>query len=181
LDPASRAPLCAAEAKQLRSERTDRTRPFVVEAMILNRQRRTRIPLQKLRKFLARVERQLQTPAGSLTVCLVSTAQIARWNRAYRGKEGPTDVLSFPAEQEHTRRRPGLRRGWTNNFKYLGDIAVAPEVARRNARRFARSFEDEMRILILHGILHLLGYDHETDAGQMDRRERRLRRKFGLA
>jgi probable rRNA maturation factor len=149
--------------------------------MILNRQHRIRIPLQKLRRFLARVQRQLQTPAGSLTVCLVSNAQISRWNRAYRGREGPTDVLSFPAEQEQTRRRRHLRRGRTNNFKYLGDIAVAPEVAWRNARIFGRTFEDEMRILILHGILHLLGYDHETDAGQMDRRECRLRRKFGLA
>jgi len=63
---------------------------------------------------------------------------------------------------------------------YIGDIAIAPAVARRNARRFGRSFEDEMRILILHGILHLMGYDHETDDGQMDRREQRLRRALGL-
>jgi len=63
----------------------------------------------------------------------------------------------------------------------VGDIAIAPAVARRNALRFGRTFEDEMRILILHGALHLMGYDHETDTGQMDRRERRLRRKLGLA
>ena len=63
---------------------------------------------------------------------------------------------------------------------YLGDIAIAPAVARRNALRFGRAFDHEMRILILHGILHLLGYDHETDAGQMDRREHRLRRDLGL-
>jgi probable rRNA maturation factor len=64
---------------------------------------------------------------------------------------------------------------------YLGDIAVAPAVARRNARRFGRTFAEEMHILILHGMLHLMGYDHETDTGQMDRRERRLRRALGLA
>jgi len=63
---------------------------------------------------------------------------------------------------------------------YLGDIAIAPAVARRNALRFGRSFDHELRILILHGILHLLGYDHESDSGQMDRRENRLRRALGL-
>jgi probable rRNA maturation factor len=63
----------------------------------------------------------------------------------------------------------------------LGDIAVAPSIARANARRLGRTFDDEMRILILHGILHLMGYDHETDSGQMDRREKRLRVELGLA
>ena len=63
---------------------------------------------------------------------------------------------------------------------YLGDIAIAPAVARRNALRFGRAFDYEMRVLILHGILHLLGYDHETDSGEMDRRENRLRRELGL-
>lgn len=63
---------------------------------------------------------------------------------------------------------------------YLGDIAIAPAVARRNARRFARTLDGELKILILHGVLHLLGYDHETDQGQMDRVEARLRRRLGL-
>jgi probable rRNA maturation factor len=64
--------------------------------------------------------------------------------------------------------------------KYFGDIAIAPAVARRNARRFGRTFDNEMRILILHGILHLMGYDHEADDGQMERRENRLRRELKL-
>ena len=63
---------------------------------------------------------------------------------------------------------------------YLGDIAIAPEVARHNAEAFGRTFGDEMRILILHGILHLMGYDHETDTGQMERREQSLRRTLRL-
>jgi len=62
----------------------------------------------------------------------------------------------------------------------LGDIAISPETARRNARRFNRTLPDELRILILHGVLHLLGYDHETDRGEMLRLERRLRRELGL-
>jgi probable rRNA maturation factor len=161
--------------------------------MIVNHQRRIRIPMEELRKFLARAQRMLRLPADSVTVCLVTDGEIARWNRAYRSKARPTDVLSFPAYD-------GSMKGAQQRLKalsaaaslplspssgdppyYLGDIAVAPAVARRNARRFGRKFGDEMRTLILHGLLHLLGYDHETDTGEMDRCERRLRRRLGLA
>jgi len=148
--------------------------------------------MARLREFLARAQQQLQLSAQSLTVCLVSDAEIARWNSGYRNKHGPTDVLSFPARLRSKRRgsRTDRARGKTGtgdpagaaaDATYLGDIAIAPAVARRNARRFGRKFEDELRILILHGMLHLMGYDHETDSGQMDRRERSLRRKLGLA
>jgi len=138
---------------------------------------------------LARAQREVRLPAGSLTVCLVTNAEIARWNRGYRDKNGPTDVLSFPVDAgTTTHRKNGIffaspPSGLTSAARhdYLGDIAIAPAVARRNARRFGRTFEDEMRILILHGMLHLMGYDHETDSGQMDRREQRLRRTLGLA
>ena len=157
--------------------------------MILNRQRRIRVPSKKLEKFLARAQKEVRLPAGSLTVCLVTNAEIARWNRGYRDKNGPTDVLSFPVNAGTTTHpKNGIffaspPSGLTSAARhdYLGDIAIAPAVARRNARRFGRTFEDEMRILILHGMLHLMGYDHETDTGQMDRRERRLRRTLGLA
>ena len=159
--------------------------------MILNQQRRVSVSMGLLGRFLSRARRALRLPAGSLTVCLVTDAQMARWNRAYRAKPGPTDVLSFPAEvKEPKRGRHGAqprRRGlpssawFTASDFYLGDIAIAPGVARRNARRFGRTFNDEMRILLLHGMLHLMGYDHETDTGQMDRREQRLRRTLGLA
>ena len=122
-------------------------------------------------------------PAGSFSVCLVTNAQIARWNRAYRGKSGPTDVLSFPAELTRKPRHKSSRASGNQpaNGDYLGDIAIAPAVARRNALRFGRTFEEEMRILVLHGMLHLMGYDHETDRGQMDRREQKVRRELGLA
>jgi probable rRNA maturation factor len=164
--------------------------------MILNRQRRIRVPLTDLRRFLARARRALRLPARSLTVCLVSDAEIARWNRLYRGKKGPTDVLSFPAGEAQAKlRKRGAQansrpRGTSDAFpsvsrafspSYLGDIAIAPGVARRNARRLGRAFNQEMHILVLHGMLHLMGYNHETDSGEMDRRERRLRRALGLA
>jgi probable rRNA maturation factor len=152
--------------------------------MIFNRQRSVRVPSKELDEFFARARRLLRVPSDSFSVCLVSDAEMARWNRAYRGKPGPTDVLSFRAGERATwngqrKRRPAP--GKAKGARYLGDIAIAPAVARRNAARFGRTLSEEMRILILHGMLHLMGYDHETDRGQMDRRERRLRRSLGLS
>jgi probable rRNA maturation factor len=156
--------------------------------MILNRQRHVRISISRLEKFLAAAQKRLGVAASSLTVALVSDAEIARWNRSYRGKNKPTDVLSFPVEDEAAAKgnfvKQRSRRRTTRSAArgdYLGDIAIAPRVARKNAEEFGRTFEIEMRILILHGILHLMGYDHETDTGQMERRENRLRRELGLA
>jgi probable rRNA maturation factor len=155
--------------------------------MILNRQRGIRVSIRKLDEFAAVARKLLKLPHDAVTVCLVSNVEMARWNRAYRGKEGPTDVLSFPCDGAGFRtKRTNLKnrlRSSANSAEaasYLGDIAVAPGVARRNALRFGRTFDQEMRILILHGMLHLMGYDHETDTGQMDRRERKLRRALKL-
>jgi probable rRNA maturation factor len=151
--------------------------------MILNRQRSVRVSTRELDKFLVRALRRLRLPTDSLTVCLVEKRDMSRWNLAYRGKKGPTDVLSFPTNgtQRHGKDPDLPERGMNSaSDSYLGDIAIAPAVARRNATRFRRTFKEEMRILILHGILHLMGYDHETDDGQMDRREQRLRRECRL-
>jgi len=156
--------------------------------MILNRQREVRISISPLEKFLRRAQSRLRLPAGSLTVALVSNADIAGWNRSYRGKNRPTDVLSFPVKRSSPQRRArksavkaAAAPADSGDGPYLGDIAIAPAVARENAARLGRTFETEMRILILHGILHLMGYDHETDTGQMERRERTLRRDLGIA
>ena len=167
--------------------------------MILNQQRRIRVSIAALNRFLSAAQRRLHLSPDSLTVALVTDAQMTRWNQAYRGKNRPTDVLSFPDDgpRPYTAAR-GIRNGqplrhaWRtakrkraacspSSASYLGDIAIAPAIARRNARRLGRSFHDEMRILILHGMLHLLGYDHDADSGQMDHRERELRRGLGLA
>ena len=155
--------------------------------MIQNQQRRVRVPIAELNRFFARVRKRLRIPADAITIVLVTDPKMKAWNRAFRGKNRPTDVLSFPGDDS-----PEQRKGSAKNQRksragrraadfYLGDIAIAPAVARGNARRFGRPFTIEMRILILHGILHLMGYDHETDQGQMDRREARLRRELGLA
>lgn len=154
--------------------------------MILNRQKRIRVKLRALDDFLHCAAAQLRLPEDPATICLVTDAQMARWNRIYRGKDRPTDVLSFPANAQ----APSVNgktpvpsksfRAFREN-KYLGDIAIAPAVAQRNARVFGRSFDQEMRILALHGLLHLMGYDHETDNGAMERLEIRLRRKLRIA
>ena len=153
--------------------------------MILNRQRTVRVARPALESFLRRVRRRLGLGAAEVTVCLVSDAEIARMNESFRKKKGPTDVLSFPAI---SRRRPArlpvrrpARRSARNRSQFLGDIAISPATARRNAKEYGRPLPVELQILILHGVLHLLGYDHETDSGQMERVEQRLRRRFGLA
>ena len=149
--------------------------------MIVNRQRAARLAQPPLESFLRRVRNELGLEEESLTVCLVSDAEIARMNEKFRKKKGPTDVLSFPTE---ARRRPvRVRRGSrpVKRGEYLGDIVISPATARRYAKKHERKLSTELQVLILHGVLHLLGYDHETDRGEMDRVERRLRKRFGLA
>lgn len=144
--------------------------------MILNRQRAIRVSPTSLNRFLGRVRRTLRLSADAVSVCLVENREMARLNQSYRGKRGPTDVLSFPAQAGRT---PGVRAG-NGKGDFLGDIAIAPAVARRNAAEWGRTTQRELEILVLHGVLHLLGYDHETDNGEMERYELRLRRKLGL-
>lgn len=149
--------------------------------MIVNRQRTVRLARLPLELFLGRVREELGLGETAVTVCFVSDAEIARMNEEYRKKKGPTDVLSFPAVR---RRRPvRLRRGVRalKTGEYLGDVAISPATARRNANKTERSLQNELRVLILHGALHLLGYDHETDRGEMARVESRLRKRLGIA
>ncbi len=166
--------------------------------MILNRQRTVRLQRRSLELFLRRAQRELGVAEAQVTICLVSDTEIARMNEAFRKKKGPTDVLSFPAAKRRTRTgRMAMRvhrqkksgnasgnargNGAEKAGDVLGDIAIAPATARRNAKTHGRSLPAELQILILHGVLHLLGYDHEADGGEMDRIEKRLRRRLGLA
>ena len=152
--------------------------------MILNRQRAVRVVRGPLEEFLQQVVQEIELRGAGVTVCLVSDAEMARMNLAFRRKHGPTDVLSFPVATENRRKKhytEFTERSEDAEKKYLGDIAIAPGTARRYAKKNGRSLSGELRVLILHGVLHLLGYDHETDRGEMDRIERKLRRRFGLA
>jgi len=99
-----------------------------------------------------------------MTVAIVSDARVRALNRQYRRKDTATDVLSFPSDE----------RG------YLGDVVIAAGVAKRQAREAGHPLTTELRVLALHGLLHLLGYDHERDDDRMARLERRLRKRGGL-
>ncbi len=118
---------------------------------------------------------------GVVSVALVSDQRGRALNRQYRRKDYATDVLSFPAAASPQRSRtPRRRPPGAVAAPFLGDIVIARGVARRQAREARHSEQTELRVLALHGLLHLLGYDHEQDEGRMLRLERRLRRKGGL-
>ncbi len=114
------------------------------------------------RRLLRALMRRLAVTERSVAAVFGSDERLRDLNRRYRGKDRPTDVLSFPAgEGDH-----------------LGDIAISSEMARRNARAGRRTAAREARHLLIHGFLHLLDYDHETDDGEMETMERCLRREL---
>ena len=118
-----------------------------------------------LARFLTRARRATGL-RGSVNVLITSNAEMKSLNRRFRGKDKPTDVLSFPAAPD------------ANNL--AGDIAISAEIATQNARALGHDPGVEVKILTLHGILHLRGYDHERDRGHMARREQKLRRELNL-
>ncbi len=127
--------------------------------VVLNRQRRQRIDPTRLRRVLRGAGRTLGV-GGEVSVVLAGDGLLRRLNRDFRGKDRPTDVLSFPGGAGE---------------EGLGDVVISVPTAARNARRLGHSVPRELDVLALHGFLHVLGYDHETDDGTMDRLERRLR------
>jgi probable rRNA maturation factor len=109
----------------------------------------------------ARRARKLAGVSGEVAVLITGNRQIRQLNRRFRRKDKPTDVLSFPREDG-------------------GDIAISAQIAAENARRYGHARADELKVLILHGMLHLAGYDHETDNGTMAAQESVLRKKLKL-
>ncbi len=150
------------------------------EAAIENRQTSVRVELRRLLEFTRRLRDELGLGVESVAIRLVTDVEMGRLNETYRDKKGTTDVLSFPAETRRTPANLKLRVKKVHGT-LLGDIAISPVVAKRNAKTYKRSLPEELEILILHGVLHLLGYDHETDRGEMSRMEMRLRRRLGIA
>lgn len=129
--------------------------------------RSQRLPsLRTLARFLVEAQAAVRL-RGQVTVLLTTDAAIRSLNRRFRGKNKPTDVLSFPAES-------------IGPVKIAGDLAISVPTATGQAVEQGHPLATEIKVLILHGLLHLAGYDHETDGGQMARRERRLRAKLGL-
>jgi probable rRNA maturation factor len=123
-----------------------------------------------LTRFLNRARRAVNLP-GNVSVLLTTDLELQRLNRTFRNQNKPTDVLSFPAAPI-----PGLPPA----HQHAGDLAISLDTAGRQAKSFNHSLETELRILLLHGLLHLAGLDHETDHGQMATRESQLRTELGL-
>ncbi len=136
--------------------------PEGLSVTVLSRQRRRPVAVSRLRRVLVGAASSLRV-RGEVAVVLAGDRLLRRLNRDYRGKDAPTDVLSFAA---------GDADG------SLGDIVISVETAERNARARGASLARELDVLVLHGLLHLLGHDHETDDGTMDRLERALRRRL---
>ncbi len=144
--------------------------------MIINRQSQFELDLPSLRAYEHQVKSVMELGTRDFNVCFVSDEEISRMNFVYRGKATPTDVLSFPWEGEGESGPEEAASGEFQNF--LGDIVISVATADRNARAEGHSTEEEIRMLILHGVLHLLGYDHETDHGEMKSLELSLRERL---
>lgn len=133
-----------------------------LQVVFLNRQRRRRINQKRLRRVLEGAAAELGV-SGEIVVVLTADEPVRVLNARYRGKDKPTDVLSFEGY--------GGAEG-------LGDVVISVEAAARNSREHGRTLLQELDVLVLHGFLHILGHDHETDDGTMERLEKRLRRKL---
>jgi len=131
--------------------------------LVILRRKLSGVNPQLLERFLARARKAVRL-RGEVHVLVTGNAEMLRLNRSFRLQNRPTDVLSFPAVMNGA----------------AGDIAISATMAAANARRLGHSTSDEIKVLMLHGLLHLAGYDHETDTGRMARREARLRRSLRL-
>ena len=134
--------------------------------LVIFQKRVTDLTELALRRFVARARRAAGVQ-GAVNVLVTSSAELKSLNRRFRGEDKPTDVLSFPAE-------PGAQE------QLAGEIAISAEIAAQNARALGHSAAEEVKILVLHGVLHLRGYDHECDNGRMARREKQLRAQLHL-
>ena len=139
--------------------------------MIVNLQRKIRLNTRDYQEFVETMSRTLEEIDGrEFSIAFVSDRRMKELNSFFRGKHTTTDVLSFPHESDE----------FDPDESNLGDIVISVEQAERQGKENGLTLENEIRQLILHGVLHLSGYDHETDTGQMNKRELQLRRKLKI-
>ena len=138
---------------------------------LINRQRARKISAKQWREFAEQALRAIDSTQQSATIVFVSDAVIKKFNRQFRGQNYATDVLSFPTKAEDFE---------SDNQSQLGEVVISVERAAAQAKENGLTFSNEVRQLILHGLLHLSGYDHETDKGEMNRLELKLRKKLGI-
>lgn len=138
---------------------------------VVDRQRKVVMDGERWRAFAAEAVKVARAGGVGVTLVFVSDRKMRELNGRWRGKRGTTDVLSFPAGQDEFEKALG---------ETLGDVVISVEQAARQAAAHGLEFEEEVAQLILHGVLHLCGYDHERDDGEMNRLELRLRRRLGI-
>lgn len=138
---------------------------------VVNRQRKLQLDCERWRSFATKAMNVVPANTAGVTIAFVSDRAMRELNQMWRHKRGTTDVLSFPADQDEFEKLEGVS---------LGDIVISVEQAARQAFENGLEFETEIAQLILHGLLHLCGYDHETDNGEMNRLELGLRLKLGI-
>jgi probable rRNA maturation factor len=131
---------------------------------VVNRQRRVKVDPDAWTTFAEKALDAIGNSGSSATIAFVSDRRIRKLNQQFRGVDKATDVLSFPADEPDN----------------LGDVAISVDTAAKQAKENGLQFDNEIAQLILHGLLHLSGYDHETDNGEMNRLELRLRKKLGI-
>ena len=138
---------------------------------IINRQRRRKIETKQWRAFGEEALKSIGAKKPNVTIVFVGDNAIRELNRRFRGKDYATDVLSFPSAAEPFERE---------NRSHLGEVVISVQRATAQAQSNRLNFENEVKQLILHGLLHLCGYDHETDNSEMNRLELRLRKRLGI-
>jgi probable rRNA maturation factor len=140
-----------------------------LSALVILRKRIAGLSAATLERFVLRARRVIHLQ-GMVNVLVTNSAELRDLNRQFRGADKATDVLSFPSPQA----------GHNKARRVAGDVAISADIARENAARLGHAVADEVKILALHGILHLAGFDHERDNGEMGRKESRLRRRLKL-
>ncbi|MFN2578421.1 MAG: rRNA maturation RNase YbeY [Pyrinomonadaceae bacterium] len=138
--------------------------------VVINRQRTRKINVRQWVEFAGQALRAIDS-TQAVTIVFVSDAAIKKLNRQFRGRNYATDVLSFPTKAEDFE---------VDNKSHLGEVVISVESAAAQAKENGLTFSNETQQLILHGLLHLCGYDHESDAGEMNRLELRLRKKLRI-
>jgi probable rRNA maturation factor len=138
--------------------------------LVVNLQRKIKIDTLPIKEFVSSLSVIDEVADGNFSVAFVSDRRMKELNGFFRGKDYATDVLSFPHEPDE----------FDSDEANLGDIVISVEQAERQANENKLTLENEIKQLILHGVLHLCGYDHETDDGEMNKRELELRKKLAI-
>jgi len=148
-----------------------------LEIEVLNRQRLREINRDRAARLSRAVLDRIGRPDAVLTITFIRDRAMRRLNRDYRGIDKPTDVLSFAYHEGAYHEGEEAAEPWGAS-RHLGDVVISVETAERYARELGLGFEREIEHLVIHGALHLAGYDHETDNGEMNKLERKLRREL---